>query len=82
MERAFLVGVEIRSGRRTYLKNAKLARESARKKLSESEDEGVEDGATAKEAEDVSYSSFSAEESMAELKELATSAGAQVVGEF
>ncbi|MCU1311069.1 MAG: GTP-binding protein HSR1-related protein [Candidatus Angelobacter sp.] len=99
-ERAFLVGIEFRSGRRSFLKNAKLARDAARTRptldLLETEIESesnrapvrgssksatstVGDGRT-----DVfnGHHSFSVEESVAEFRELATSAGAEVVGEF
>jgi GTP-binding protein HflX len=73
-ERAFLVGIAFRSGRKQNLAHAKLARDSAR--ASKSEDEkGIA------EADDIS-AGFNLEESLAELRELATSAGANVVGEF
>ncbi len=69
--------MEIRSGRRAFLKHARLAREAARP-APEVDDE------VASQPDDLraSFSAFSAEESIAEFRELATSAGAQVVGEI
>jgi GTP-binding protein HflX len=74
-ERAFLVGVDVR-GRRSVLKQAQLARDAAR----------TAGGTTASPREKKAVAAlagagFSAEESLAELRELAASAGAEVVGE-
>ncbi len=74
-ERAFLVGIEFRSGRRSNLAHARLARDAARAKTPQKtpSDEIEQDDALA---------GFSLEESLAEFRELALSAGANVVGEF
>ncbi|HEX9121393.1 MAG TPA: hypothetical protein VF840_12715, partial [Terriglobales bacterium] len=74
-ERAFLVGLDYRQRSRpsakgddgTVLPSARAARNAA---------------SVPAEAKSERQPLFSAEESLAELKELATSAGAQVVGEF
>lgn len=93
-ERAFLVGIEFRSGRRSFLKNAKLARDAAKSNATAESVEAELDSERAagsrlskensKDAREDSarFSSFSAEESVAEFRELAASAGADVVGEF
>src|SRR5438270_10243634 len=74
-ERAFLVGIAFRSGRKQNLAHAKLARDSARAVTKSPDKENI--------AEDDDISAgFNLEESLAELRELATSAGANVVGEF
>ena len=75
-ERAFLVGLEFRSGRRSNLAHARLARDAARSRPTEKQEE-TESG----ERDDV-LGGFSLEESLAEFRELAASAGANVVGEF
>src|SRR4051812_16124378 len=72
-ERAFLVGIEFRSGRKHNLAHARLARDSSRPSA-KSEDKQPD--------QDDIGSGFSLEESLAEFRELATSAGAHVVGEF
>ena len=91
------MGVEFRSGRRAFLKNAQLARSASR---SSSEKSSSEDAAST-DSDSASYPSarnhatpkaksrkpdtvplFSTEESIAEFRELATSAGAEIVGEF
>jgi GTP-binding protein HflX len=100
-ERAFLVGIEFRSGRRSFLKNAALARDAAKGAATldsvEAELESEVAGVTASSRSSRSSTrttlqersdsaardhNFSAEESVAEFRELATSAGAEVVGEF
>jgi GTPase len=69
-ERAFLIGID--SGRRSRpLQQAKAAREAAAKSSSKKNN-----------TETAPELPFSAEDSLAELNELATSAGAEVVGEF
>jgi GTP-binding protein HflX len=76
-ERAFLVGVEFRSAKRSKLKQAEMARDAAFERH-RSEGGAEEDYATP----DHDYlTAFSVEESIAEFRELATSAGAEVVGE-
>jgi GTP-binding protein HflX len=69
-ERAFLVGLDCRLRRKAW-KHVKAVSVSRM----------ARDSAGARAGEDAS-SDFSAQESMAELRELATSAGADVVGEF
>ena len=72
-ERAFLVGIEFRAGRRANLAHARLARDSARAAgPARIKEEDAND--------DISLG-FDLEESMAEFRELAASAGANVVGE-
>ena len=91
------MGVEFRSGRRAFLKNAQLARSAAK---SSSEKTSSEDAASPDSGSALHSSSrdhavpkaksrkpdtvplFSTEESIAEFRELATSAGAEIVGEF
>src|SRR3954469_14171867 len=73
-ERAFLVGIAFRSGRKQNLAHAKLARDSARATTKSPDKENIADD------DDIS-AGFNLEESLAELRELATSAGANVVGE-
>src|SRR3954471_14162947 len=69
-ERAFLIGLD--AGRRARpLQQAKAAREAAAKSSSKKNN-----------TETAPELPFSAEDSLAELNELATSAGAEVVGEF
>jgi GTPase len=72
-ECVFLVGIEFRAGRTANLAHARLARDASR---AVSPDKKQEDS-----ADDIS-AGFSLEESLAEFRELAASAGAQVVGEF
>ena len=92
------MGIEFRSGRHSFLKNAKLAREAAKGSANlDAVESELEQGpglaakkstrhraATTKEiaATESALSSFSVEESVAEFRELAASAGAKVVGEF
>src|SRR5438034_7218587 len=73
-ERAFLVGIEFRAGRRSNLAHARMARDAARKTVATSEPTEVQQ-------DDIS-GGFTLEESLAEFRELAGSAGANVVGEF
>lgn len=73
-ERAFLVGVDVRS-RRKAPPQARLARQA-----SEASDRKVTETETAKRGGD-HLLGFSADDSMAEFRELAASAGAEVVGE-
>jgi GTP-binding protein HflX len=72
-ERAFLVGLELRAGRRANLRQAQMARGAARPPA----DPG---GPAPPLREEISV--FSVEDSLAELSELASSAGAEVVGRF
>ncbi len=67
MERAFLVGIDSRAGARRGRSAATAARQAAE---------------AAGEAARPQLPEFTAEESLAELRELAASAGAQVTGEF
>lgn len=70
-ERAFLVGMEFRAERRHQLKSAQMARESAKPKEKQDDEAFTHLGST-----------YSVEESLAELRELATSAGAEIAGEI
>jgi GTP-binding protein HflX len=65
------VGIEFRAVRRLVLRQAQMARSASRH----------EDAADARGSADA-LSTFSVEDSIAEFRELATSAGAEVVGEF
>jgi GTP-binding protein HflX len=77
-ERAFLVGVEFRSSRRSKLKQAEMARAAALDREAAENGEGSERDHN----DDLDHlTAFSVEESVAEFRELATSAGAEVVGE-
>ncbi|MCU1286333.1 MAG: GTP-binding protein HSR1-related protein [Acidobacteriales bacterium] len=77
------MGIEFRSGRRSFLKNAKLAREAARSRAEvDSLDDDSGDSQPEPDGADGNFSNFTAEESVAEFRELASSAGAEVVGEF
>src|SRR3954467_6922746 len=69
-ERAFLVGLDYRTRRRPASPNLTSGTQAAR------------DTATAAKSRPVSDPQFSAEESLAELRDLATSAGAEIVGEI
>jgi GTP-binding protein HflX len=69
-ERAFLVGLDYRTRKRTARPNLTGGAQAAR------------DTATAAKSRPVSDPQFSAEESLAELRDLATSAGAEIVGEI
>src|SRR5579863_6334402 len=73
-ERAFLVGLEFRAGRRSNLAHARLARDAARKNVATEAASDIK--------QDEISAGFSLEESLAEFRELASSAGASVVGEF
>ncbi len=66
------MGIEFRSERRSVLKQAQMARSAAKPQTD----------ATTETAATDHLSTYSVEESMAEFRELATSAGADVVGEF
>lgn len=68
------MGIEFRSGRRSNLAHARLARDAARAAVPPGKPEIAQ-------TTDVSLG-FSLEESLAEFRELAASAGASVVGEF
>src|SRR5438105_6952856 len=68
-ERAFLVGLDYRTRKRPASPNLTSGAQAAR------------DTATAAKSRPVSDPQFSAEESLAELRDLATSAGAEIVGE-
>ena len=69
-ERAFLVGLDYRTRKRSPALNLTSGALAAR------------DTATAAKSRPVSDPQFSAEESLAELRDLATSAGAEIVGEI
>ena len=69
-ERAFLVGLDYRARKRSPAQNLTSGAQAAR------------DTATAAKSRPVSDPQFSAEESLAELRDLATSAGAEIVGEI
>jgi GTP-binding protein HflX len=69
-ERAFLVGLDYRSRKRSPAKNLTSGAQAAR------------DTATAAKSRPVSEPQFSAEESLAELRDLAISAGAEIAGEI
>jgi GTPase len=69
-ERAFLVGLDYRTRKRSPTQNLTSGAQAAR------------DTATASKSRPVSDPQFSAEESLAELRDLATSAGAEIVGEI
>src|SRR6202030_4144869 len=68
-ERAFLVGLDYRTRKRPSSQNLTSGAQAAR------------DTATAAKTRPTSEPQFSAEESLAELRDLATSAGAEIVGE-
>jgi GTPase len=69
-ERAFLVGLDYRTRKRPSSSNLTSAAQAAR------------DTASAAKSRPVSEPQFSAEESLAELRDLATSAGAEIAGEI
>lgn len=69
-ERAFLVGLDYRTRKRSPVQNLTSGAQAAR------------DSATAVKSRPVSDPQFSAEESLAELRDLATSAGAEIAGEI
>jgi GTP-binding protein HflX len=69
-ERAFLVGLEYRTRKRSSAKNLTSGAQAAR------------NTATAATSHPVSDPQFSAEESLEELRDLATSAGAEIAGEI
>lgn len=69
-ERAFLVGLDYRTRKRSPAQNLTSGAQAAR------------DTATAAKSRPVSDPQFSAEESLAELRDLATSAGAEIAGEI
>jgi GTPase len=69
-ERAFLVGLDYRTRKRPSSQNLTSGAQAAR------------DTATAVKSRPPSEPQFSAEESLAELRDLATSAGAEIVGEI
>lgn len=69
-ERAFLVGLDYRTRKRPVSSNLTSGAQAAR------------DTATAAKSRPVSDLQFSAEESLAELRDLATSAGAEIAGEI
>jgi GTPase len=69
-ERAFLVGLDYRTRKRTAGPNLTSGAQAAR------------DTATTAKSRPVSDPQFSAEESLAELRDLATSAGAEIAGEI
>ena len=77
----FLVGVEFRSRRAAGLKQAQIARSAAQgAKHREDGDASLPNDASS--AGDQELDRFSAEEEMAEFRELAVSAGAEIAGEF
>jgi GTPase len=69
-ERAFLVGLDYRTHKRSPTQNLTSGAQAAR------------DAATAAKPRPVSAPQFSAEESLAELRDLATSAGAEIAGQI
>ena len=69
-ERAFLVGLDYRTRKRPASPNLTSGAQAAR------------DTVTAAKSRPVSDPQFSAEESLAELRDLATSAGAEIAGEI
>jgi GTPase len=76
----FLVGLEFRSRRTGGLKQAQIARSAAQS--TKHQQDGDSRVAGAPPVEDQEPDHFSAEEEMAEFRELAVSAGAEIVGEF
>jgi GTPase len=84
LERAFLVGIDLRSTRRlgpsAQARMARQAIEAARAEDREAEDPQREPSPLRVRIRD-DFAPFSAEDSMAEFRELATSANAEVVGE-
>jgi GTP-binding protein HflX len=77
LERAFLVGLELHA-RRGQLPQAQAAREAAALQRNQRQDVST----AAETSSNEIASRFSTEEAMNEFRELATSAGAEVVGEF
>ena len=87
-QRVFLVGLEIRSRRLSVLQQAQAARDTAalsdrgrQQRPADAEDDGAAAPRSNLRLRDES-APFSLEESMAEFRELAVSAGAEVAGEF
>jgi GTP-binding protein HflX len=70
------VGIEFRAARRSVLRQAQMARAAARQESESSE------GVAPDRSDPAGIAAFSLEDSVAEFRELATSAGADVVGEF
>ncbi|HZQ90827.1 MAG TPA: GTPase HflX [Terriglobales bacterium] len=79
-ERAFLVGIEYRSASRVAAPASDTAHRAQARDVARQRDQAE---AQARNGDaDRNSRAFTAEESLAELRELATSAGAEVVGEF
>jgi len=78
-ERALLVGIDVRSQRGGPTAQARLARQAAQVARKSAEQDPRQRGKLESEN---GMRGFSAEDSMAEFQELATSAGAEVVGEI
>jgi GTP-binding protein HflX len=84
-ERAFLVGIDVRTRGRSGAKvtqQAKAARDAASATPTAGNEAGVPAHASAKSSNKPSIPVFDADESLAELRTLAGSAGAKVVGEI
>jgi GTP-binding protein HflX len=83
-ERAFLVGLDVRTRRRSGAKVTAQARaaKDAATASSENETAGLPARASAKTSSKPTIPEFDADESLAELRTLAESAGAKVVGEI
>lgn len=81
-ERAFLVGIDLRSQRGPRLTSqARLARQASAVNADEhAESESINGSRSRANPTEIHSAELSAEESMAEFRELATSAGAEVVG--
>ncbi len=85
LERAFLVGIDVRTRGRSGAKvtqQAKAARDAASAAPTADNEAGVPAHASAKSSNKPSIPEFDADESLAELRTLAGSAGAKVVGEI
>ena len=78
-ERVFLVGLEFRSRRTAGLKQAQIARSAAQNAKHQQDGDSPASSAP---LENQERDYFSTEEEMAEFRELAVSAGAEIVGEF
>jgi GTP-binding protein HflX len=84
-ERAFLVGIDVRTRGRSGAKvtqQAKAARDAAFAAPTAEKEAGIPAHASAKSSNKPSIPEFDADESLAELRTLAGSAGAKVVGEI
>ena len=82
LERAFLVGIDLRSKRRGGPSvQARMAKQAVEVSRVESPESREHNSSARSETAADSYPGLSVEDSMAEFRELATSAGAEVVGE-